>query len=179
MVYLYLKQKTDLFSTTDTRKLLHIAPEPCLSAVLRKQLGKSYLTADMTDPQADVQMDICNIQYPDESFDAIICSHVLEHVPDDQKAIREFGRVLKKDGWVILLVPIDAEKTTEVKDIPDPRLRQQTLAIDHVRMYGPDFPDRLRSNNFKVVAVHATDFLSKEEMRYMGIKPDTIFHCTK
>jgi len=179
MVYLYLKQKTDLFSASNTRKLLHIAPEPCLKELFKKNLGASYLTADWNDPRVDIKMDICNIQFPDETFDIIMCSHVLEHVSDDQKAMREFSRVLKKDGWAILLVPIDAEKTFEDPAITDPVIRNQTFGMDHVRRYGPDFADRLRQNNFKVACVHATDFLSKDEMQYMGIKPETIFHCTK
>lgn len=61
-------------------------------------------------------MDITDIQYSDQSFDVIYCSHVLEHIHDDMKAMAEFFRVLRNGGWAILLVPIRADRTFE-----DPR----------------------------------------------------------
>jgi len=88
--------------------------------LLGNQLNDGYLTADLSNPKAMVKMDITDIQYPDESFDVIYCSHVLEHVPDDRKAMQEFFRVLKKDGWAVLLVPIVGELTFEDPSIVDP-----------------------------------------------------------
>lgn len=88
--------------------------------MLGNQLNDGYLTADLSNPKAMVKMDITDIQYPDESFDVIYCSHVLEHVPDDRKAMQEFFRVLKKDGWAVLLVPIVGELTFEDPSIVDP-----------------------------------------------------------
>ncbi len=178
-VYLYLTQKTDLFTSTRPRKFLHIAPEPCLETLLRRKLGAAYITADRFDPRVNVKVDICNIQFPDETFDVILCSHVLEHVPDDQKAMREFSRVLKKDGWAILLVPIDAEKTFEDPTITDPHQRNQIFGMDHVRRYGPDVEDRLRQNHFRVVAVRSGDLISEKDQRLMAIPDDVIFECHK
>lgn len=72
-----------------------------------------YLTADLAEPRAMVRIDITNIPYPDRSFDVIICSHDLEHVPDDRKAIAEMFRTLDRDGLALILVPITAEQTLE------------------------------------------------------------------
>lgn len=112
LLWLYLTQKTDLFDGRP-KDVLHIAPEPCFKPIFHQKLGAGYITADLNDDHVMVKMDITNIQYPDDSFDVILCSHVLEHVPDDRKAMREFWRVLKPTGWAILLVPIMAEVTFE------------------------------------------------------------------
>jgi ubiquinone/menaquinone biosynthesis C-methylase UbiE len=103
--------------------MLHVAPEFCFESVFKKIAGIEYLTSDLYNPQAMVKMDITHIEYPDESFDIILCNHVLEHVSDDKKAIGEFCRVLKRDGWAILSVPISGEKTVEDLSI-SPRTAQ-------------------------------------------------------
>ncbi|MEJ0067165.1 MAG: class I SAM-dependent methyltransferase [Caulobacteraceae bacterium] len=84
--------------------MLHIAPEPCLASRFNALLGDGYLSADLNSPSAMAQVDIMDIRFPDETFDVIYCSHVLEHVVDDRLAMREIRRVLKADGWAILLV---------------------------------------------------------------------------
>jgi ubiquinone/menaquinone biosynthesis C-methylase UbiE len=108
------------------------------------------MTADLHSP-AMVKMDITNIQFPDETFDVVYCSHVLEHVPDDRKAMREFYRVLKSNGWAVLLVPIIVEKTFEDPSIDKPKDRLRLFGqSDHVRKYGRDYVDRLRESGFSV-----------------------------
>ena len=84
LVWLYFKVKTDLFSR-DPIKMLHVAPEARFQKLLKQELGAGYITADLHDSQAMVQMDITDIGYPDELFDVIYCSHVLEHCQDDKK----------------------------------------------------------------------------------------------
>ncbi|HET9403627.1 MAG TPA: class I SAM-dependent methyltransferase, partial [Burkholderiales bacterium] len=101
-LWLYASRKTDLFDGA-ARRMLHVAPEPCLESRFKSRLGQGYLTADLSG-RAMVRMDVANIEFADRSFDVIYCSHVLEHVPDDRRAMREFHRVLKEDGWAILLV---------------------------------------------------------------------------
>ena len=145
-------------------------------------LGDGYLTADLFDPRVMVKMDITNIQYPDETFDVIYCSHVLEHVPDDKKAMCEFYRVLKSDGWAILLVPVTAKETFEDPAITDPAERLRLFGQkDHVRVYGPDYADRLAEAGFKVDISTPSDFLTAEQILRMGLSRATgeIYFCTK
>lgn len=75
-LWLYLSRKTNLFNGK-VKKMLHVAPELCLESTFKKRLGDNYLTADLFDSHATIKMDITNIQYPDQSFDVIYCSHVL------------------------------------------------------------------------------------------------------
>jgi len=181
LLWLFLQQKTNLFDGT-SRSMLHVAPEPCLMSRFRDRLGGDYVTADLMSPLADVQMDITRIQYPDESFDVIYCSHVLEHVPDDRKALREFFRVLKKDGWAILLVPISAEITYEDPTIVTPEARLKAFGQeDHVRRYGPDYVERLREAGFIVNVTRAGDLATPEDIVRMALTEacGDIYFCTK
>jgi ubiquinone/menaquinone biosynthesis C-methylase UbiE len=101
--------------------MLHVAPEPELTGLIQKANYINYLSDDLSAPNAMVRMDITNIQYPDETFDVIYFSHVLEHVSDDRKAMREFYRVLKPGCWAILHVPITANRTFEDPEVIDPK----------------------------------------------------------
>lgn len=180
-LWLFLEIRTNLFDGKP-RKMLHVAPEPCLESILKDRLGSNYLTADLLNPNAMVKMDICDIQYPEGSFDIIYCSHVLEHVPDDKKAMREFFRVLKHDGWAILNVPIFSQKTFEDSSIIDPEERLKAYGQkDHVRSYGPDYVDRLRDSGFTVEVIKVKDLASRNEATRMGLTQaiDEIFYCTK
>ncbi|MBN2243884.1 MAG: class I SAM-dependent methyltransferase [Acidobacteria bacterium] len=181
LAWLFFSKSTDLFSGT-SRKMLHIAPEPCLGSRLKKCLGENYLSADLLDPAAMVKMDVTAIQFPDESFDVVCCSHVLEHVPDDRQAIREFFRVLKKGGYAVFQVPIGRDPTEEKLEIRDPRERQRLFGQeDHVRRYGPDFVDRLQAARFVVSVGRVCDLFTREEIVQMGLTPAAgeIFHCRK
>jgi SAM-dependent methyltransferase len=182
MTWSYFERETNLFDGQDKR-VLHIAPERQFEKLLRRRIGSGYLTADLFNPRAMVKMDITDIQYEDNSFDVVYCSHVLEHVNDDQKAMREFRRVLKPTGWAVLLVPLTAERTFEDPSITDPNERVRLFGQDdHVRRYGPDFLDRLHDAGFAVTVVEATDFLSSSEISAMRIGADVddkIFLCKK
>jgi len=179
-VWRYLEARTDLFDGRPKR-VLHVAPERCLEPRLRSRLGQGYTTADLLDPRAMVRMDITDIHYPDGSFDVIYCSHVLEHVPDDRRALREFRRVLKPDGWAILLVPITAVRTVEDASIVDPADRSRIFGqADHVRRYGPDYVERLREAGFMVRVDQVADCLGDDAVR-LGLTPASgeIYYCTK
>ena len=129
-----------------------------------------------------VKMDITNIDYPDQSFDVIYCSNVLEHVQDDRKAMREFYRTLKSNGWAILLVPITVEETYEDPSIIEPKERLKVFGQeDHVRRYGPDFADRLREAGFSVEVTEVNDLVQNNEAVRMGLTPASgeIYYCTK
>lgn len=151
LLYLYLLHKADLFDRP--KKLLHVAPEPRLEQILRTKANVDYLTADIVPENVMVQMDITDIQFPNDSFDAIICNHVLEHVVEDGKAMSEMYRTLKAGGWAILQVPISQtlKKTYEDFSITTVAGREEAFGqSDHVRIYGQDYVDRLAQAGFKV-----------------------------
>jgi SAM-dependent methyltransferase len=165
----FIQAHTDLFDGR-SKRMLHVAPEPCFVEHFRQRLGPGYLTADLSDKQAMVQMDITAIQMADDTFDVIYCSHVLEHVPDDRRAMREFYRVLKPGGWAILLVPITAQKTFEDPTVVDPAERLRLFGQeDHVRRYGPDYVDRLTAAGFEVSEIRVSDLFGDDEARRIGI----------
>ena len=181
LVWLYFKRITDLFDGRP-KNMLHVAPERAFENLLKRYLDPGYLTADLHKSSAMVRMDITDIDYAEETFDVIYCSHVLEHVPDDRRAIREFHRVLKSDGWALLQVPITADITFEDSSITEPTDRLRVFGNrDHVRKYGPDFLERLKEAGFKVKVTTASDFLTEEEIEHMGITDSAgeIYCCTK
>lgn len=162
--------------------MLHVAPEPCLEPRLRERLGEGYLTADLHDPDAMLRIDVTDIDRDDESFDVILCSHVLEHVEDDRVAMRELRRVLRGAGWAILLVPITAGRTREDPTIVDPAERLRAFGQeDHVRRYGPDYADRLREAGFRVDVTRIADLVEEEGAVRMGLTPAAgeIYFCTR
>ncbi len=181
LVWLYFERMTNLLDGRP-KKMLHVAPETVFAELLATKLKEGYLTADLYDPKVMVKMDITDIHYDDASFDVIYCSHVLEHVPDDQKAMREFRRVLTEGGWAILQVPTTAKKTFEDPSVTDPVKRRELFGQeDHVRQYGPDFAERLLAAGFHVHTIYPSDFLSNEEITQMGITDAAgeIYYCTK
>ena len=180
LVWLFLTEKTSLLGGQSC-KMLHIAPEPCMEKKLKNTLGNGYVTADLYRPDVQVKMDIAAIPFADETYDTIYCSHVLEHVPDDRKAIREFYRILKPSGWLLLVVPVNVDKTIEDASITDPQKRLELFGQDdHVRKYGPDIIARIRESGFHVKKVLPGDFLSAEQIHKCGTTVDTpLFYCTK
>ena len=177
----FLEERTNFFQSSGKR-MLHVAAEPCFEPRFRKQVGSGYLTSDLFLP-ADVKMDVTDIQYPDDSFDIVYCSHVLEHVPDDRKAMREFHRVVRPSGWAIVLVPVFAERTIEDPSITDPQERIRLFGQqDHVRRYGPDYADRLCEAGFAVEEFKAADFLNPAEMERIAVATPaagSIYFCQK
>lgn len=151
LIYLYLQHKTSLFKTKTN--LLHVAPERPLSSIIKQHSHIAYLTADLASNEVMVRMDITNINYPENHFDALICNHVLEHIIDDKKAMRELYRVLKPNGWGILQVPISRTLAITYEDafIVTPEERENHFGqSDHVRIYAYDYVDRLKEAGFQV-----------------------------
>ena len=179
LVYEFLRQKTTAFDGKSTQ-MLHVAPEDQFVPTFSKLVGCGYVTADLINPRAMVRLDLTDIHYENASFDVIYCSHVLEHIPDDRKAMRELRRVLKPDGYAIIMVPCFATVTFEDPSIVDPKDRLRLFGQeDHVRVYGPDFVDRLKDAGFDVSVISAADFLSAQDIVMMNltIHSGDIFLC--
>jgi SAM-dependent methyltransferase len=157
LLWLYLKEHTTFF--TAPHKVLHFAPEQAFYKRFRKLGNIKYTTTDLNSPLADVKADICNLPFEDNSFDFILCNHVLEHIPDDTKAMQEIFRVLSPGGTAILQIPQDLnrEKTFEDNSITDPARRARIFGqYDHVRVYGRDYFNKLREVGFRVEEVDLT-----------------------
>lgn len=168
------------FLDGSAKALLHFAPEKILETLFRQIPGVDYLSADLSSPRAMVKMDITAIEYPDASFDVIYCSHVLEHVIEDRKAMREMKRVLKPEGACLIQIPLFGEPTQEDPTVTSPEERLRLYGQeDHVRKYGPDVVDRLRESGFMVVELTAGDVLGEAECERMLVPAyETIFFCS-
>lgn len=165
LLWLYLKNETEFFNAP--LKLLHFAPEQAFYNRFKKLDNLDYTTTDLNSPLADVKADICNLPFSDNSFDVILCNHVLEHIPNDTKAMQELYRVLKPGGWGIFQIPQDLkrEKTFEDDTITDKKERSRIFGqYDHVRIYGKDYFDKLRSIGFTVEEVDYTKTLPKQDV---------------
>lgn len=165
LLWLYLKNKTDFF--TAEKKLLHFAPEQCFLKRFRKLKNLDYTTTDLLSPIADVKADICDLPFEDNTYDIILCNHVLEHIPDDTKAMQELYRVMKPGGYGIFQIPQDLNRTETFEDnsITDKAERAKIFGqYDHVRVYGLDYFDKLRSIGFKVEEVDYTSQLTADDV---------------
>ncbi|MFS4416313.1 class I SAM-dependent methyltransferase [Maribacter sp. 2307ULW6-5] len=176
LLWLYLKHRTRFF--TAPLKVLHFAPEQAFYHRFKKLKNLDYVTTDLNSPLAEVKADICDLPFKDASFDVILCNHVLEHVPDDTKAMQELYRVLKKGGWGIFQIPQDLERPVTFEDdsITDRRERTKIFGqYDHVRVYGLDYFQKLESVGFRVEPVDYTAQLSASEIeRYRLAKGELI-----
>jgi SAM-dependent methyltransferase len=147
----YLRERTDLFSAE--RRVLHVAPEWSLERNLRALPHLDYVSGDLGSERAMEYLDVTDLPYPDASFDVVLCSHVLEHVRDDRRAMSELARVVRPGGCAILLVPLDV---TRAETLEDPRIvtaearTREYWQADHLRLYGRDFKDRLEEAGFEV-----------------------------
>lgn len=184
LMMLYIRRETDLLHRP--RRLLHLAPEPGLHSVLSATPTVDYVTADLEPgPRVQVQADARDLPFDDDSFDVVVCSHVLEHIPEDVTVAREMARVLAPEGVALIQVPADPtlEETHETF-APTPADREREYGQhDHVRLYAPDIADRL-GEAFEIV--RPTDYAARftpEGRHYMGLveparqRGDDIYVC--
>lgn len=173
LIWMFLTHSMKIQS--ESISLLHVAPEKGLMARFSKESNINYHPIDKRGEEYKftdcvLTMDLCNLNYPDERFDCIICSHVLEHVEDDKIALKEIYRVLKNKGWGILQVPIDENRDTTFEDpsVLTPADRKRTFGqSDHVRIYGNDYQTRLEDAGFRVEVKDFAQYFSKgERFRY-------------
>ncbi len=198
LLWLYLQNETDFFyseldsestvsttksiklrdaETSSTLKVLHFAPEQEFYKRFKKQKNIHYTTTDLFSPLADVKADICNLPFEDNQYDVLFCNHVLEHIPDDTKAMQELYRVLKPGGMAILQIPQDLNRATTFSDdsITDEKERAKIFGqYDHVRIYGRDYFDKLRSIGFTVIEEDYTTKISPELVSRYCLAPGEI-----
>jgi SAM-dependent methyltransferase len=176
LLWLFLKNETNFFK--DHLEVLHFAPEQAFHNRFKKLKNIKYTTTDLNSPLADVKADICNLPFSDNSYDVILCNHVLEHIPDDTKAMQELYRVLKPGGWGIFQIPqnLNRKSTYEDNSITDKKERAKIFGqYDHVRIYGKDYFDKLRSIGFKVEEIdYSTKISSDLWDRYRLAKSEII-----
>jgi SAM-dependent methyltransferase len=181
-LWLYLHRRTNLFAG-EGLSVLHFAPERALGRRLAATPGVRYVTADLEAPDVMEHFDITDIPHPDGSFDVILCIHVLEHVDDDRRAMRELRRVLAPGGWAIVLVPLDLQRADTYEDpsITEPAERERLFwQPDHMRLYGRDFAGRLRDAGFDVTVDHWIRHLPPDTIQRHGLFPlEDMYVCRK
>ena len=182
LFWLYLKNETSFF-TSENLRVLHFAPEQAFLQRFRKLKHLQYTTTDLHSPIADVKADICNLPFEDNAYDFIICNHVLEHIPDDTKAMEELYRVLAPGGTAIIQVPYDKNRETTFEDnsITDRDERARIFGqYDHVRIYGMDYFKKLADVGFNAEAIDYTANMSESEIaKYRLPKGELIPVCGK
>lgn len=185
LCWLYLKNRSRFFNSP--QRILHIAPEKPLFERFEQIRHFDYCAADKFEPgyrypAKTINMDITSIQFPDNQFDFILCSHVLEHIPDDKRAMRELFRVLRPGGFGLLPVPIEKGRTVTYEDdsLTSPEDRAKAFGqADHVRSYGSDYPDRLRKAGFMVSEIaFGQQFSPQDQFRY-GLFADEILYVVE
>lgn len=151
LIQLYLQKETDLFFKP--QKLLHVAPEKIFQRKFKKMQHLDYITIDINARGVDYAYNVCALPFASNSFDIVLCNHVLEHVENDKEAIKEIYRVLKPGGWAMLNVPIDTTRSQTFEDssIISPKDRKHFYwQEDHRRLYGLDYKSKLESAGFQV-----------------------------
>ncbi len=186
ITWLYLLQQTDFFKKPI--KVLNIAPEAFYYKKFSTLPNVIYFPVDKYPEDFGyglntIRMDVSELCFEDNTFDVIICNHVLEHVENDRQAIYEMHRVLKPGGYAILNSPVDKKRATTFEDpsITDPQERAKMFGQkDHVRVYGRDYINRLIGGGFKPEVVdYVKTFTAEQRFKY-GIKAgDDIYLCRK
>lgn len=170
LLWLYLTRKTNFLN--QSLKVLHIAPEQVFYTKFKAIKDWEYTTTDLHSPLADIKADICALPFNNDQFDLIFCNHVLEHIPDDKKAMEELYRVLKKGGTLIAQVPLNEEldETFEDDTITDKKERTRIFGqYDHVRVYGKDYYTRLNTVGFESKGITFINTMSIEEIDRFGL----------
>ncbi|SDS69424.1 Methyltransferase domain-containing protein [Formosa sp. Hel1_31_208] len=182
LIALFIKKH--IGNKDNSLKLLDLAPAKSLSKFISRLKNINYRTADLFMDNVDDIVDIKDMHiYDNNSFDMFICSHVLEHIDDDLKAMSELHRILKKNGVGILLVPIllSIEKSVENEEyLESEHLRWKYFGQDdHVRMYSKfDFTQRLKESGFHVEQL-GVDYFSKTVFENSGIDMKSVLYVVR
>ena len=186
LLWLWLLRESDLGrGAVALPRLLHIAPEVALMRKFRKMYSSQpdrYITADLESPLADMHFDVQQIPMGDGEVDTIICNHILEHVEDDIKALRELYRILRPNGWAVILSPVDLERehTFEDDTITDPKERTCIFGqYDHRRIYGRDYVERLAAVGFEVYDIPYKEEFSQKEQELYALPDEHLYVVRK
>tara|TARA_B100000768_G_scaffold111999_1_gene103757 strand:+ start:123 stop:875 length:753 start_codon:yes stop_codon:yes gene_type:complete len=180
LLWLYLDRKTNFL--TDAIRVLHVAPEQVFYRKFKSFSHWDYTTTDLHSPLADVKADICALPFEDNTYDFILCNHVLEHIPNDLKAMEELYRVLKPGGTAILQVPLeeDRENTFEDDSITDQKERTRIFGqYDHVRIYGQDYYKRLQEVGFEAIPMDFIKEVTEDDIQHFALPSERIPVVTK
>ena len=184
-IYKFLKESTDLFKVPT--RVLHFAPEKWLATRLREMKNIDYIPCDIDPKKLDfvdaVHVDNTDISFDDNTFDAIISIHVLEHIEDDMKAIKETYRVLRSGGWALIAIPVYGKVTYEDKTL-DAAGREKMYGLsEHIRMNGLDVVRKLEMAGFNVKTYELDDLggqFYNNEVTSPHIESDKyLFYCVK
>ncbi len=183
-VYLYSLLFTSLFSNKTRKKVLHIAPEICLMKKIKDVPKLAYYSIDLNGRNNSRNMDLRNTSFKGNKFDFIICSHVLEHIVEDKRAIGELFRIIKNKGTLLLTVPYSRKikKSFENAKITDPKDREKYFGQhDHVRIYSEwDILHKLTQCGFRVKCINLSDELGQAfASRFALLMDEKIFVCSK
>lgn len=182
LAYLYLKDRTSVFERP--ARLLHIAPEPQLARTFKRSPNIKYVSADLFEPGVMSRFDIQRMPFRDQTFDIVICNHVMEHVSEDSVAMAEVHRILKADGWAMLQVPIALKLDRTIEDptaVTDEQRIERFGQEDHVRLYSrPDYLARLQAAGFSVRAESYPVALGSDKVQRFGlVQEEEVFLCYK
>jgi len=164
-------ERSGVLSSLATKRVLDLAPHRALGPALARVAG-AYDSGDLLPGKAQRVVDVCAMDFADAAFDLIVCSHVLEHVPDDSSAMRELCRVLAPGGVALLSVPLRGEVTEEDFSCDEAERLRRFGQADHVRRYGWDFFDRLRAAGFTADPVDIRDLTTEAERLTYGLATD-------
>jgi SAM-dependent methyltransferase len=179
---LYLDRVLSAYDSTRRYRLVEFAPGQALERTIRRYPFIEYRRADLYRNDVDDRVDLTNCPYADGSVDVFICSHVLEHIPDDRKAMRELNRIITADGFGIVLVPLfpHIDETHEDASLVTVEQRWKHFGGgDHLRQYGKrDFVDRLGAAGFRIDQL-GVDYFGREVFRKSGIAENSVLYVVR
>lgn len=179
-IWLFLEEKTNLFS--ERLSLFEVSPKYSFSRRFNAMPNLTYFGADLVcRPHISARLDLTAMPVRTNTFDAVICVHVLEEIADDRKAMTELFRVLKPGGWAVISVPTRMDRLTyEDPALTTPEERQRAFGeAAHVRIYGYDLVDRLEQCGFRVQVDLAENVPVQTREKYGLRNDENIFYCTK
>lgn len=180
---LYIERALRRYQPQQSLRMLDIGPAPRLGTFIDAYAQIQRVTSDLYAEGVDYRLDITDMHaFDDNSFDLLLCSHVLEHIPDDRKALRELYRVLKRGGWGIVMVPIclAIDAIDEDPNVTDVGERWRRFGQDdHIRLYNLDgFVERVESVGFVVRQLDIQYFGKRAFLRY-GFSPSSVLYIVE